>query len=124
MPLTTGDNTVRIAGFRQGVQGIYDIYQFTVVNLKGEVHGFCYAVPAGLVPGQLVRDLLELRRRRLWFVVYLKQGAKGLLNIHTIKEPRQPQNECWHIAQKVIRQTPRTLKELTGESQDLVISRN
>ena len=124
MPLTTGDNTVRIAGFHKGIQGIYDVYQFNVVNLRGDVHGFAYAVPAGTAPASIVKDLLELRRRRLWFVLYLKMGARGLLQIHTIKEPREPQAQCWKDAQKVIKQTPRTLKELTGESQGLVISRN
>lgn len=123
MPLTTGDNTIRVAGLKQGVQGIYDVYQFNTVNLKGETHGFAYCVPAGCVPGQLVRDLVELMKRKLWFVVYLKDNGR-LLQIHTIKEPHMPQNELWRIAQKVIKQSPREYRRLTGESSNVICSPN
>jgi hypothetical protein len=115
MPLSPGDNTIRVASVKTGVQGIYDVYQFNTVNLKGEIHGFCYAVPAGCKPGQLVRDLQELHKRKLWFIVYLKDNGR-MLQIHTIKEPRPPQNELWHIAQKVFPQTPREYKRLTNEN--------
>lgn len=111
--ISAGDNTIRVAGLRRGRETIYDIYQFNVVNLKGEVHGFCYKVPAGTQPGGLVKDLLALHRAKLWFTVYLKE-KNGLLSIFTIKEPKRPQNELWSEAQKVIPQTARTLRELVN----------
>lgn len=118
MPLSTGDNTLRVAGVRKGIQGIYDVYQYSVVNLRGDVDGFCYAVPAGTHPPSIVRDLEVLRQKNLWFIAYLKDNGR-MLQIHTIKEPKMPQDECWHIAQKVLPQTPRRYKELTG-SKSLV----
>ena len=112
---TNGDNTVRVAGFRPGQQGIYDTYQFSLINLSGKTHDFAYAVPAGLVPATIVRDLLQLFKQKLWFVVYLKE-ARGVQSIFTIKEPKQPQNELWDLAQKLTPQTAKHYKELTGES--------
>ena len=110
-----GDNTLRVNKAVKGHRSIYDIYQFDVINLKGDTHGFCYQVPAGTRPYQLVRDLIELNKRNLWFMAYLKE-VNNLLAIHTIKEPREPQAELWKFAQKYKRQTPREYKRLTGES--------
>lgn len=96
-----GDNTVRIYAFRNGRSGIYDVYQFGVINLDGKTAGFCYKVPAGtVVLPRIVRDLLELKRLDFWFTVYLKEH-NGLLTIFTIKEPKLAQSEYWHLAKKV-----------------------
>jgi len=95
-----GDNTLRVAGVKTGKSSIYDVYQFTVVNLTGSTHGFCYQVPAGTRPSGIVRDLNQLRQENLWFVAYLKEVNK-LLVIFTIKEPKMSQAECWDLAEKL-----------------------
>jgi hypothetical protein len=99
--ISPGDNTVRVAGFKKGPFSIYEAYQFNLINLKGHTKGFCYAVPAGVRPPSIVRDLLELRERNLWFIIYLKEVGRELA-IQTIKEPRAPQNELWKMAKKVV----------------------
>lgn len=101
MRISPGDNTVRVAGFHKIPDGIYDQYQFNFINQAGYTHALAYNVPAGTIPPRLVRDLLELRKRNLWFVVYFKEKNRQLM-IHTIKEPKLPQNELWHNAKPVI----------------------
>lgn len=102
MRIGPGDNTVRIAGFHKVPSGIYDQYQFNFINLSGYTHAIAYNVPAGsIAPPRLVRDLLELRKRNLWFVIYLRE-KNGQLMIHTIKESRLSQAELWHDAKPVI----------------------
>jgi hypothetical protein len=101
MRITTGDNTVRVAGFHKVPSGIYDQYQFNFINQAGYTHAIGYNVPAGVIPPRIVRDLLELRRRKLWFVIYLREKNRMLM-IHTIKEPKVPQAELWHFAKGVV----------------------
>jgi hypothetical protein len=97
MRIGPGDNTVRVFGLRKAVQGIYDVYQFEVVNLYGKTHGFAYAVPAGsTVLPQLVTDLRRLQQLNIWVTVYLKE-VKRQLAIQSIKEPKTPQGELWEI---------------------------
>jgi hypothetical protein len=100
--ITTGDNTVRIAGYAKGRDGIYDQYRFNLINLDGYTQSFAYNVPAGsFAPPRIVRDLLELRKKKLWFTVYLKEKARMLV-IVTIKEPKSHQSELWEMAKPVI----------------------
>jgi hypothetical protein len=95
-----GDNTLRVAGVKRGRTGIYDVYQFTLVNLTGTVTGFCFKIPAGTLVTGIVRDLDLLRKEKLWFTAYLKETNK-MLAIVTIKEPRMAQQECWSLAGKL-----------------------
>lgn len=95
MPFEAGDNLCRVAGHKGPIaSGIYNVVQFIFANRQGETHEIAYATPAGHKPAQLVRDLLDLERRKLWTVVYLKE-MKGRLVIQTFKEPRESQEELW-----------------------------
>lgn len=91
--ISAGDNTLRVAGHRTGPNGLYDVYQFTLQNLSGEVYDIAYAVPAGTIwKPRIIRDLLELQRLKLWARFYLKE-VNGKLAIMTIKEPNGCQDE-------------------------------
>ena len=95
MPFLPGDNVCRIAGHKGPKRaGIYDVLQFIFANRQNETHEIAYATPAGGKPAQLVRDLLELEKHKLWATIYLKE-VNGRLAIQSIKEPLQSQEELW-----------------------------
>lgn len=101
MKILPGDNTVRVAGYHKVPNGIYDCYQFEFINRAGYTHSINLGVPAGVVPPRIVRDLMELRKKNLWFVIYLKEKC-GKLMIHTIKEPKVSQAELWDGAKNLV----------------------
>ena len=98
--ISPGDNTVRVSGLKRGQDGIYDVYQFTLANLSGDLVGFAFKTPAGVGVTGIVRDLMRLRKENLWFTAYLRE-SHGMLRIFSIKEPRLSQEELWSLSKKL-----------------------